>query len=68
MAHMFIIRPYDLDAMKTLFAKCEDGQFVILDENNGFADIAQYSARFNTVKIISVRADALQRRNELKIG
>lgn len=68
MAHMFIVKPRHLDGMKVLFEKCEDGQYIILDQNNGFADIAQYSLRYDTVKIVSVRADMLIKNNELKIG
>lgn len=68
MAHMFFVKAKHVDGMKVLFQKCIDGQYFVIDQNEGFADIVQYSSKYDTVKLVTVRADALDARKELKIG
>lgn len=65
--HMFIISRYDMDFVRTLFGSAIDGQYLVLNESDGYADIAQYSARYDTVKVLTVRSDRLNRMLELEV-
>ena len=42
-----------------------DNAYIILDESNGYADLAQYSAKYDNIKIVTVLADNLDRSKAL---
>lgn len=65
--HMFFIDRDEFDYIRTLFGSAVDGQYIILNESDGFADIVQYSGRYDTVKVITVCSDRLNRAKELKM-
>lgn len=59
MQHIFAITEDKKMAINMLFQnKCE-GEFVVLSMSNGFCDIAQWSDKYQNVKILTLPSDRL---------
>ena len=64
--HFFILEPYQLQQIEKLFKEKINNSYVILTQSKGYCDIAQYSDKFQTVKLICVREENLSLELELK--
>ena len=63
-----IIKREHLDMMKMLYAMKEDNAFIIVDEFNGYSTIAQYSSKYDQVKLIDVKSENLDISKRLQEG
>lgn len=64
-SHFFFIEDYQVPYLTTLIQNKKNGQYVVLARSNGFCDIAQYSDKFENIKIITVREEALNPNDKL---
>ena len=64
--HFFILELYQLEQIEKLFKERINNSYVILTSSKGYCDIAQYSDKFQTVKLICVREENLSLELELK--
>lgn len=65
MSHFFYIEEDKLPLLEKLFKNKTDGQFGVLNYGNNFVDIAQYSDKYQNVKIITVHESKLDWKREL---
>lgn len=63
-----IIKRNDLDEMKMLYAMRQDNAYIVLDEYNEYSTIAQYSSKYDQVKVISVKTANLDPSKRLQQG
>lgn len=54
MSHMFFITGDKIEKVNMLFRLKREGQYVVLNEGNGFSDIAQWVDKYQNVKILTV--------------
>lgn len=59
MAKFFNIEEKHMPGLSRLFRDKIDSQFIILGSANGFTDIAQYSTKYQNVRVITVRTENL---------
>lgn len=59
MQHIFCITEDKMDKVVQLSRNKLDGEFVVLTVSNGFCDIAQWSDKYQNVKIITLPYDRL---------
>lgn len=62
MAKMFFLNNDKLERIKNLMETGGDGDFIILDEKNDFADIAQFCEDYHNVRLVTVPSKRLDRR------
>lgn len=63
--HFFYLEENRLNGLFKLFKNKQDGQYMVLNESNGYSDIAQYSEKYQNIRIISVKTDHLKKEDEL---
>lgn len=63
-----IVKRTDLDEMKMLYMMREDNAYIVLNEYNEYSTIAQYSSKYDEVKIISVKTENLNPNKRLQEG
>lgn len=63
MQHIFAIQEKDLPKVKLLFSHKFDGEYFVLTQSNGFSDIAQWSDKYQNIKILTVPTDRLNRKD-----
>lgn len=61
MSHMFFITGANIEKVNMLFRLKKEGQYVVLNEGNGFTDIAQWSNQYQNVKILTVPTYKLEK-------
>ena len=54
MSHFFFIEEANMNLISDLFANRINDQYVILNQNNGYSDIVQYSEKYQNVKVVTV--------------
>lgn len=59
---MFFLSKETLDGINYLFQKGTDGSYIVINEKNGFADIAQLCLDYDNVRLVTVRSDRLDKR------
>ena len=59
MQHIYALKEHHLAKLKTLFVHKFEGEFFELSRANGFSEIAQWSDKYQNVKILSVPTDRL---------
>ena len=57
--HLFFLSKYQLVYLQVLFENRIDGQYCVLQEDNGFSDIVQYMAKWDDLKICTVQTKNL---------
>ena len=66
MSHFFLIEEKHISDLQKLFDHKSDGEYKILAQSRGFADIAQYCDKYGTIRIITVPADKLKKEKALE--
>lgn len=66
MQHIFTITEDKFRLLPLLLTYKSDREFVILRRSNDFADIAQWSSKYQNIKILTVRYDSLNLQYEVK--
>lgn len=66
MAKFTIIKRDHVDQLLMLYAMRIDNSYIVIDSNNGFSTIAQYSEKYKQVKLITVPTDQLNTSLELR--
>lgn len=61
-SHFFFIEDKHIAALSRLFRDAIDGAYIVLASSRDFSDIAQYSEKYQNVKVITVRTDNLDER------
>ena len=65
MSKFVLVQEDDLRQMKRLFENARDNEYVLLQESNGFSDIAQYSDKYQALRIVTVVSKHLDWTNRL---
>lgn len=65
MAKFFNIEEDVLVGINRLMQVKHDGMFVVLQQSNGFTDIAQYSDKYQNIRIVTVPTDRLDESKRL---
>lgn len=65
MQKIYVLEEADLYRLGTLFRNKHDNEYVVLSTNKGYADIAQYSCKYQNVHLATVREDKLNESNRL---
>lgn len=65
MAKFFNIEEDVLVGINRLMQVKRDRLYVVLQEANGFTDIAQYSDKYQNIRIVTVPSDRLDKSNRL---
>lgn len=68
MTKFTIIKREKMDELHMLYTMCIDNAYTVLEEFNGYSTIAQYSKKYDQIKIISVKSDNLDRSKRLQEG
>lgn len=58
-SHFFFIEENHLPYILKLFSHKNNGEYVVLNESNGFSDIAQYSEKYENIRVITVPTNKL---------
>ena len=66
MSHFFFIEDYQIASLEKLILRKNDGEYIVLASSNGFSDIAQYTDKFQDLKIIAVPSRKLDPKKELR--
>lgn len=66
MAHMFILNEKQVKLIQELLTNKFNNEYVLLNEGNGFADIAQYSEKYDNVRLVTVRNDRLTKIDRIR--
>lgn len=66
MQHIFCITEDKFRLLPLLIQYKSDKEFVILKDDNNFCDIAQWSNKYQNIKILTVRKDNLDMRYHIK--
>jgi len=61
-SHFFFLEDNHIALLSRLFRDCVDGAYFVLSSSRDFSDIAQYSEKYQNVKVITVRTDNLDER------
>lgn len=64
--HIFSITEEKFKLLPLLISFKSDNEFVILKDDRDFCDIAQWSNKYQNIKILTVRKDNLDMRYEIK--
>lgn len=56
MAKFFNLEAEHINSINRLVANRRDNEYVVLAESNGFTDIAQWSDKYQNVRIVTVRS------------
>lgn len=59
MAKFFTIQSDQIRQIEKLIHNARDNEYVVLQQSNGFSDIAQWSDKYQCVKVITVPTDRL---------
>lgn len=59
MAKFFTVQEDQVHRIGKLFENQREGEYVVLQQSNGFSDIAQYSEKYQAVKVITVPSNRL---------
>lgn len=65
MSKFVLVQEDDLKQMRRLFDNARDNEYVLLSESNGFSDIAQYSDKYQAIRIVTVVSKHLDWTNRL---
>ena len=68
MAKFTIIKQKTVDELSMLYHMKVDNAYIVLEEFNEFSTIAQYSAKYNQVKLITVKTENLDKTKRLQEG
>lgn len=68
MAKFTIIRRELVDELGMLYHMKVDNAYVVVEEFNEFSTIAQYSAKYDQVKLITVKTENLDKTKRLQEG
>lgn len=68
MSKFVIVSRQAVDEMLMLYRMKQDNVYSIIEENNGFSTIAQYSGKFDSVKIVTVKSENLDTTKRLTGG
>ena len=63
--HFFLIQDYQVKYLTMLYAHKLDNEYYVLSDNGKYADIAQYSEKYDCVSIKTVLSDNLDRNKQL---
>lgn len=61
MQHIFAITENKRDWVNKLFERKCDGEYIVLNMSNGFCDIAQWSDKYQNVKILTLPIESLDK-------
>lgn len=50
----------DIEILNQLMSRKIDGEYYLLNENERFGDIAQYCAKYNSIRIVTVLLEKLE--------
>lgn len=63
MAHFFTLNENKLDDLNILFKNKTDNQYCVLNSYGKYSDIAQYSKKYDNIKLVCVLTDNLDYEN-----
>lgn len=66
MAKMFFLYNEQMKVLQRMLDKKEDSSYFVLYEKNGFADIAQYSRNYDSLRLVCVPVAELD--PKMKVG
>lgn len=66
MAHFIFLTEDQVNDIKTLFKNRFNNEYIVLNEGNGFSDIAQFSEKYDNVRLVTVRNDKLSKADKLR--
>lgn len=59
MAKFFVVQVEQVEKLRNLVDRKIDGEYVVLQQSNGFTDIAQFSSKYQAVRIVTVPSGRL---------
>lgn len=65
MAHMFFVQAEQIRKIEEVALNRIDGQYFVIQESNGWCDIAQWSDKYQNLKILVCKRDSLDERKRL---
>lgn len=65
MAKFYTLEERQVKRILTLFERKFNNEYVLLADSNGFSDIAQYSEKYQNVRLCTVRSENLDKDNRI---